>query len=633
MTTEARNQPGYLGVADQLHTISTLGDYNILRRLGGGVLGEAYLAEHRFLKRHYVLKVISADLAAQPGFLQRFEKHVSALAQLDHPHIVKIHNVSHADGRYFLVTDAIVDVRGTSTDLKAYLSNAGKRFDEATLFEVLMQLADALDYAHALDIDGMIPIHRGIKPSNVLVREGAMHPEVFLCDFGLSPLIGTLQALTRSYGAVIDAVVQAESEAVLSGEALSSNEMPWHNACLEALSFLSPEQRRAEENRVTSSADIYSFGLLAYFAIVGELPEGAFAWPSEVASEYHWNWDHLISSCLQKDPSKRPASLVSAVKAVQSTQSAKAASSADTLYFQGDVATVYPSEGLQPSLRGSGPRIERPEIDMHPERAFQIDTAVKVYHPQPKQISEAEPILTEMVIIPAGTYWQGSSDGKRDEMPRHRVTLRSYGIDAQPVTNEQFVRFLSVMGGEKDAYHRDLIRLRDSRIKRAGGRLNIESGYHKHPVVGVTWYGAAAYAKWVGRRLPTEAEWEIAANGAGAEWPYPTGENIDKSLANYFSADTTPVGAHPANALGLYDLAGNIYEWCYDWYDYNYYEKALQEPDNPEGPAQGVYRVLRGGCWKSLKEDLRCSRRHRNNPGTVNSTYGFRCAIDVDPVV
>jgi formylglycine-generating enzyme required for sulfatase activity len=236
-----------------------------------------------------------------------------------------------------------------------------------------------------------------------------------------------------------------------------------------------------------------------------------------------------------------------------------------------------------------------------------------------------------MVIIPAGSYFRGSNQGTRDEMPRHAIHLSSFAIDVHPVTNEQFVRFLEAMGGEKDVNNSDIIRLRESRIKRSGGNLNIESGYARHPVVGVTWYGAVAYTKWVGKRLPTEAEWEIAAFGGREDFLYPTGLNIERSEANFFSSDTTPVMSYPPNGYGLYDIAGNVYEWCHDWYDFHYYDMSVQEPNDPKGPMQGVYRVLRGGCWKSLKEDLRCAHRHRNNPGVMNGTYGFRCAADVCP--
>ena len=240
-----------------------------------------------------------------------------------------------------------------------------------------------------------------------------------------------------------------------------------------------------------------------------------------------------------------------------------------------------------------------------------------------------EPLQTEMVVMPAGEYIRGSNEGNRDESPCHKILLESFALDIHPVTNEQFSRFLEYMGGEKDQNYNDIIRLKESRINRAGGRLSIESGYAKHPVVGVTWYGAVAYAKWVGKRLPTEAEWEIASKGGLTGLYYSTGINIEKNQGNFFSSDTTSVKSYAPNAYGLYDMAGNVYEWCQDWYGYNYYESSQQEPDNPKGPLQGVYRVLRGGCWKSLKEDMRCSHRHRNNPGTVNGTYGFRCAANV----
>jgi formylglycine-generating enzyme required for sulfatase activity len=250
------------------------------------------------------------------------------------------------------------------------------------------------------------------------------------------------------------------------------------------------------------------------------------------------------------------------------------------------------------------------------------------YQPEPEEKKEIDPLHTEMVIIRGGGFERGSNKGGRDEMPRHQITLSAFAIDVHPVTNEQFVQFLEAMGGEKDHNNNDIIRLRESRIKRLTGKLSIESGYVKHPVVGVTYYGAVAYAKWVGKRLPTEAEWEIAACGGLEECIYPTGRDIDRTQANFFSSDTTPVMSYPPNTFGLYDMAGNVYQWCQDWYDYQYYNLSMQEPHNPKGPLQGVYRVLRGGCWKSLKEDLRCSHRHRNNPGTMNGTYGFRCAAD-----
>ena len=142
------------------------------------------------------------------------------------------------------------------------------------------------------------------------------------------------------------------------------------------------------------------------------------------------------------------------------------------------------------------------------------EPVVTEYHPERLEKVNVEPLLTDMVQVASNHYFRGNNQGNRDEMPCHQVYLDAFSIDIHPVTNEQFVRFLEYMGGEKDPQYNDLIRLKDSRLNRASGRWAIETGYAKHPVVGVTWYGAFAYANWVGRRLPTEAEWRSLRKGA-----------------------------------------------------------------------------------------------------------------------
>lgn len=576
-----------------------LGDYTVIKQIGTGSLGSVLLAEHKFMKRQFVLKLLPPELSQDRQFIQRFEEEVGALSQLDHPHIVKIHNISFAQGHFFLVTDCIVDEYAETMNLAQY--TRGKKLEEKELFALLKQIAEALDYAH----HKKNLVHRGLKLNNVLLGKGKNGLEPYLSDFGLTKIIGSGMVLARTYKMV------AESLATTDPNKLN----PLYHSFLQNYLFLSPEQKRLDHPYpVDYKADIYSFGVLTYYLLTGEYPEGIFEIPQTGA----YNWDALIKGCLQNDPNKRPESLLRAFESLNSKVEA----------LQVQVPEKAYAGTLKPIILS--PKLERPSTDVDPAQMLIVDTTVKKYVPEKKNAEDIRPILTDMVIINGGEYSRGATDGNRDEMPRHKIYLSSFAIDIHPVTNEQFVRFLEAMGGEKDSNHNDIIRVRDSRIKRSAGRLAIESGYAKHPVVGVTWYGAVAYARWIGKRLPTEAEWEIASRGGHENALYPTGDEIEKSQANFFSSDTTAVMSYQPNDLGLYDVAGNVYEWCQDWYGYNYYESSVQEPENPQGPIQGVYRVLRGGCWKSLKEDLRCSRRHRNNPGTVNGTYGFRCAADVE---
>jgi formylglycine-generating enzyme required for sulfatase activity len=568
---------------------------------------------------------------------------VVSLSKLEHPHIAKIHNVSFEEGVYYLTTQPLLDENNESTNLGQYFAEHHYQLPEEEILRIARQLASALDYAHATHANRPPISHGSLKLSNIVVNSSQEGIHVSLTDFGLSRVIGPLAALSRIYHSVATALATNLGFITTKANLDKYTASPWdatkaselHRSFYQSFLFLAPEQKsNAHPKTSPLKSDTYAFGVLLYYLLTGEFPEGYFELPSKKNPELRWNWDLLICRALQTDPSKRPehlsikieellAGTVHTSPQVQLQKLKASVQETEMALSKALTATAQIKPVLKPK------EIARPSFDADPGAIFQTESVVATYIPEPQEEKEVEPLLPDMVVIQEGTYLRGSSQGGRDEMPRHAIHLNSFAIDAYPVTNEQFALFLEVMGGEKDVNNNDMIRLKEARIKRTGGKLAIESGYAKHPVVGVSWYGAIAYAKWVGKRLPTEAEWEVASYGGKEDLIYPTGNQIERTDANFFSSDTTPVMSYPPNGLGLYDMAGNVYEWCQDWYDYHFYDVSVQEPDSPKGPHQGVYRILRGGCWKSSKEDLRCAHRHRNNPGLMNGTYGFRCAADV----
>jgi formylglycine-generating enzyme required for sulfatase activity len=217
--------------------------------------------------------------------------------------------------------------------------------------------------------------------------------------------------------------------------------------------------------------------------------------------------------------------------------------------------------------------------------------------------------LSGMVLIPAGDFNMGSNT-YGDEQPVHVVRLDAYYIDKYEVTFDQYDAFCDATGRVKPD----------------------DSGWSRgtRPVVNIDWNDAKAYCEWAGKRLPTEAEWERACR-AGTDTAYSFGDDagLVGSYAWYGSNSgsmTHPVGEKLPNAFGLYDMHGNVWEWCADWYGSGYY--AVSPANNPQGPASGTYRVLRGGSWFDNGVLPRSANRSDvlGVPGTRASNIGCRCA-------
>ncbi|RKU15390.1 hypothetical protein C6500_19595 [Candidatus Poribacteria bacterium] len=238
----------------------------------------------------------------------------------------------------------------------------------------------------------------------------------------------------------------------------------------------------------------------------------------------------------------------------------------------------------------------------------------------------------DMMLIPAGEFSMGSDEGERDERPVHTVYLDAFYIDPYEVTVGEYKRFL------EDTKHRPL-----------PNSVSRTSPTDQHPVVEVSWHDAIAYAQWAGKRLPTEAEWEKAARGGLIRQDYPWEGPIDANKANYgkntksgtHKERTTPVGTYPANGYGLYDMSGNVAEWCLDTYQRKFYANGDQH--NPVAGAENVQqvianadatkarRVVRGGSWSFNAKSVRVTNRLAEKPSLLSSDVGFRCVRDVKP--
>jgi formylglycine-generating enzyme required for sulfatase activity len=511
--------------------------------------------------------------------------------------------------------------------------------NEKQAADLVLQIAEALMFAHENHI-----IHRDLKPENILIddRFDPLHAKV--TDFGIAawhtPERTELTSATASFGT-------------------------W--------AYMPPEQHRSA-SKIDHRADIYSLGVMIYEMLTGRLPMGAFVLPSKSNSSLNPNWDKLITTMLQQDPRNRPQNMQEVIDRVKAIQTKKSkvtefslerlaefaircvvsmpifayrnkavasifcvavfvlamifwgSSQKDAADSSDDGVVVHVEDSPLPAPVPPEERVPSPPSPVKSERSS--SSPVKVANIQSGRRASERMILTVKNVeyafrwCPAGTFQMGSpeSETSRDnDETQHRVTLsQGFWMQETEVTQEQWE---SVMGNNPSNFK--------------GGRLPVEK---------VSWNDCQEYMRKLNAlvssdyefSLPTEAQWEYACR-AGSTTAYGFGDSreqlkdyawfgavfVEESLTASSGETTNRVGQKKANAWGLYDMHGNVWEWCSDWYvDY-----PVGSVTDPTGANSGSSRALRGGCWLGNAEFCRSAFRNYDLPSAGLNGLGVRCSL------
>ncbi len=289
----------------------------------------------------------------------------------------------------------------------------------------------------------------------------------------------------------------------------------------------------------------------------------------------------------------------------------------------GEAVQVEASATLDVIERDETSALNNPTITVNPEQA--------------EAIIITNPFRLELLHIPAGPFLMGSNPALdlralQNEQPQHQVHLSEYYVSTYPITNGQYAAFLKATNHQGHPKWE---------VKESWFRSSVQYpvGERNHPAIYVSWDDATAFCEWLTTEteytfsLPTEAEWEKAARGTQG-FIYPWGNDWDYTRLNtlYHGPNSpTPVGNYSPQGdspYGLADMAGNVWEWCADWYDPDFYAaRADEDVVDPIGPDEQLKRVLRGGAWSGDQYIVRCAYRRSHDPGARTNMYGFRVVI------
>jgi eukaryotic-like serine/threonine-protein kinase len=656
--------------------------YRVDAFVASGGFGEVYKVYDLRRSTALAMKVLKLDLSDEPAALKSFEREANALQEFKHPHIVPFYGVEKTDDIIFLL-EAFIEGPSLRDVIQR---NRGTPMNIPEALTLLKALCSALNFAHGRGV-----IHCDVKPGNVLIDRGG---DIYLTDFGIARIAGssgtTLAGLgTPAYMAPeqhIKGTVSPETDVyalgvllfeLLTGERpfratardpdqIATTDQEIRNARLHQ----PPDPRSLNPSIPPPLAEVILKALEEtpaerYPGTIALLEAACDAWgcpPTQIPERYFPAQELYKKPPPDEKPvPPRPVSKIAVI-------SGSAVGLAVLLFLatRFGLPLIFPTPTAtvtsQAPTQTEQPRSTASVTPSATATVPPTETSTPPPRPSPSAVPTPT-IFLDTIYIPAGDFLMGATDRDAaieekldDELPAHTVTLDGYSIDRTEVTNAMFAAFVKAQNYKTVADRNpDAARVYDPRspvfIKNpdaswrdpTGSGRGI-AGKDQYPVVQIAWADADAFCRWVGGRLPTEAEWEKAARGSDGR-VYPWGNTYDGNLLNgsdktlgldpqlFIYKDgydfTSPVGTFPkgASPSGLMDMSGNVLEWVNDIYSNTYYQ--VSPSHNPKGPESGSYHVLRGGSWYSGPKNSRAA--HRVYPGEIDvasQNYGFRCAYD-----
>ncbi len=595
-----------------------MGDYIIRKSLGKGGFGSVWKAETKD-GSNVALKVLNPQVLENEKVVRKFFHEAMILAKLDHTNICKLMEFFPDSGNYAIVMEYV-----EGTELKDLIKEHSGPMPIGQAFDIAKQSLEAFQYAHENGI-----LHRDIKPANIMIsKTGA----VKIMDFGIAKMASTASHDTA--------------------------------ASMLSIHYVPPE-RFDKSTEIDVRSDIYSLALVFYemfagrrpftatetseimFCHLNEVPEP----PEKFSKEIPPKVSKAISKALEKNPKDR-------FKDFREFSNAMGVADASwddaTAIFEGDETLMDQTVALE--MAEEAPKMKKPVLIASVIASLVIAGIIGGYaflkYPHKEQAAAKTKVEfvqknakgfdevihpgdgSTMILIPGGEFTMGS-DQYTAEKPVQKVYLDNYYLDKFLVTNAQFQKFIDETQYSTDAEKNG------SGMVRIGRRWkNVESsnwktpdgmtstdGKEDHPVSQVSYNDTVNYCLWAKKDLPTEAQWEKAARGPeGNEFPWGNTEPND-TMANFDNivGTTTPVTEYEKGQsfYGVHDMAGNVYQWCKDWYGIG-----ERNAKNPTGPETGEERVIKGGSFIEGEESIRSANRDRYEPNYSSFLFGFRCACE-----